>query len=275
MKDIIDRARSAMNLLLILSIVAWWLNHSSIDVLKEIKPDFTSVAKSVDDYFEGSNDSILIGINTRESQFVSLLFGSLQFYRTSYEDYSTTLDEKLHDFAKKQRMVDIMKTGEVLSEYVIILMADTAKNGSLEIGSKYNQLTRILVRLGNAYDNLIGKLKDFSSQPAIDENMTILEAHRALQKKVGIPILNLSVNQLELNRYFALSVGLILIYILSTTLVMHRFCKTAPLEEIMQWIFFHPTPVGVVLGILCAEGAYLGVLLKIFGQIFLSLYFFI
>lgn len=248
MKDIIDRARSAMNLVLILSIMAWWLNHFSIDVLKEIKPDFTSVAEAVDDYYEGSYNSLLMGINTKESEFVSLLFGSLQFYRSSYDNSSTALDEKLHDFAKKQRMIDVMKTSEILSGYVIVVMADTAKNGSLEIGSKYNQLTRVLVRLGNAYDNLSGKLRDFSSQPTIDEKATLLEAHRALQKNVRIPILNLSVNQSELNKYFSLSVGLILIYILSTTLVMYRLCKTAPLEESMQWIFFHPTPVGIVIG---------------------------
>ena len=250
MKDIINRARSAMNLVLILSILAWFLNHFSIDVLKEIKPDFTSVVEAVDDYYKGSYDSILIGKNTKESQFVSLLFGSLQFYRPNHDSSSSSLDEKLHDFAKKQRIIDIIKTSEVLSQDVIILTAGTIKNGSMEIGSKYNQLTRILVRLGNAYGNLSGKVKDFSSQPAVNDKATILEAHRALQRKVGIPILNLSVNQSELNKYFALSVGLVLIYILSTTLVMHSLCKTAPIEEIMQWIFFHPTPVGAVLGTL-------------------------
>ena len=236
-----------MNLVLILSVLAFWLNYISIDVLNEIKPDFTSVVEAVDDYYKGSYDSILIGINTKESQFVSTLLGSLQFYRPNHEG---SLDAKLHDFSKNQRMIDIMKTSEVLNEDIFILTAGTIKNGSMEIGSKYNQFVRILTRLGNAYGNLSGKLKDFSSQPAVDDKGTILKAHRALQKKVVIPILNLSVNQSELNKYFALSVGLVLIYILSLTFVMHRLCKTASIEEIMQWIFFHPTPVGVVLGTL-------------------------
>jgi hypothetical protein len=250
MKGIIDRARSAMTLVLILSILAWWLNHFSIDVLKEIRPDFTSVVETVDDYYEGSYYSILNGINTKESQFISSLFGALHFLRPYDEDSSTTLDEKLRGFAKKWRMIDIMKTSEALSEGAVILTAETIENGSMEIGSKYNDLTRILVRLANAYNNLSDKLKDYSSQPALDDNATILEAHRALQKKVGTPFLDLTVNQPELNKYFALSVGLVLIYILSTTFVMHRLCKTAPIEETMQWIFFHPTPVGVVLGAL-------------------------
>jgi hypothetical protein len=247
MKDAIDSARSAMNLVLILSIVAWWLNNFSIDVLKDIKPDFTSVVEAVEDYYEGSYDSILNGINTKESNFVALLFQSLQFYRPSQE---RSLDANLHDFAKKERMIDIINVSEALSRDGLILLANTIPNGSMETGSKYNQLTRIVLRLGNAYANLSAKLKDVSSQPAVDDKATILEAHRALQMKVGIPNLNLSVNQAELNKYFALSVSLVLIYMLSSTLVMHRLYKTAPMEETMQWIFFHPTPVGVVLGTL-------------------------
>ena len=58
------------------------------------------------------------------------------------------------------------------------------------------------------------------------------------------------INQSELNKFFALSISLILCYILSITLAMHRLCKTAPLEEMLQWIFFHPTPVGIVIGVL-------------------------
>jgi hypothetical protein len=248
MKEIINRARSAMNLILVLSILTWWINYFSIDVLKEINPDFTSLVKVVDEFNKGPNRSILMGIDTKESQFVLTVFGSLQFYEPNHEDSSARLDTKLFDFAKKHRMIDIMKTSEVLTKNVIILTAETIKNGSMEIGSKHNQLTRILVRLGWVYNSISEKLKDFSSQPAVDANATILEAHRALLKKIKVPILNLSVTQSELNKLFALSIGLILCYLLSTTIAMHRLCKTAPLEEMLQWIFFHPTPIGIVIG---------------------------
>jgi hypothetical protein len=250
MKEIINRARSAMNLVLILSILTWWINYFSIDVLKEIKPDFNSLVQVVDDFYNGSNVSILMDINTKESQFVSKVLNSLQFYRPKYEDSSAGFDKKLLEFAKKHKMIDIMQTSELLTKYVIIITAHTIENGSMEIGGKYNQLTMILVHLGTAYNSISEKLKDFSSQPALDANATILEAHRALQKKLEVPVLNLNVKQSELNQFFALSIGLILFYLLSTTFAMHRLCKTAPSEEILQWIFFHPTPVGIVIGVL-------------------------
>jgi hypothetical protein len=42
-----------MNIVLILPILEGWVDHFSIDILKEIKPDFTSMVETVDDYYIG------------------------------------------------------------------------------------------------------------------------------------------------------------------------------------------------------------------------------
>jgi hypothetical protein len=250
MKETINRARAAMNIILVLSILTWWINNISIDILKEIEPDFNSLVKLVDEFYDGSNMSTLREINSEESKFVFNVFGSLQFYKSSYEDPALGLKAKLNAFAKRHRMIDIMGTSKVLNANVVIITSQTIHDGSMEFGTKYNQLTRILLNLGYIYNNISEKLMDFSSHPAVDANETILEAHRALRMKIKVPILNVSVTQLEVNKLFALSIGIILCYLLSTTLAMHRLCKIAPLEEMLQWIFFHPTPIGTALGII-------------------------
>ena len=116
MKEVIDRAQSAMNLILILSILAWWVNNLSVDVLGDIEPDFARLVQVTNDYYTGGYDSSLIAIGNEHSKFVSLVFGNLQFYRENTRD-------SLLEFAKDHRLSDVVDTGKRLPIDVTILVA--------------------------------------------------------------------------------------------------------------------------------------------------------
>ena len=107
-----------------------------------------------------------------------------------------------------------------------------------------------MTRLANTYSDLTSKLTDFASFPTVKETATILEVHRTLQDRPTIPFLNMRVDPPKLNQYFGWSVSLILAFVLSTTFAMHRLAKTASVDKSVAWLFFHPTPLGPILGTL-------------------------